>query len=98
MQRFVGLRGRLTRSQSQQSLDTRPIIFPDCHALLRGVTSLHYPAEIPCDKRLQRWLLGDALIQLERSIPWWMMNFESPLTRASSRPWDASTLTLPSFS
>jgi kanamycin nucleotidyltransferase len=65
----------------------------DSHALLRGVTSLHYPAEIPCDERFQRWLLGDALIQLERSILWWMMSYESPLTRASSRPWDASTPT-----
>src|SRR6266705_2694694 len=65
----------------------------DSHALLRLVTSLHYPAEIPCDKRFQRWLLGDALIQLERSILWWMMSYESPPTRASSRPWDASTPT-----
>src|SRR3989442_14452511 len=70
----------------------------DSHALLRWVTSLHYPAEIPCDKRFQRWLLGDALIQLERSILWWMMSYESPPTRASSRLWDANTLTRPSSS
>src|SRR5438477_6770403 len=93
MQRLVGLRGRLTRSPSQQSLDTRLLTFPDSHALLRGVTSLHYPAEIPCDKRFQRWPLGDALIQLELSIRWWMMSYESPRTRASSRPWAASTPT-----